>query len=618
MTTHASTESRGIRTLERARDSLGSNTQQPIAAFVVYAAIAIGYFGLHVLPHLGRVAIGEPGGTDPSILMWDLAWWPHALLHGLNPFVTNAVFAPDRVDLGGVVTIPGAALAVAPITLLFGPFVSYNLLMLASPVLAAFFAFLLCRYVTRNFAASLVGGYLFGFSTYMFGQLLGHLHVVLIFPIPAMVHLTLRLIDGRIGERRFIGLMALSLASMLLFSTEIALTSVLIGGVTLVIAFALVPAGRKRVIFAAKRIIAAGAVAAVVTSPVIYYALQGNVTAGTQGIGEGFGGDALGFLVPTILLRFGRHYFAAVSAGFTSADISEAGTYVGLPLALIVARYITTRWRLVSTRILAAMLAVVVVLLLGSHLHIAAYPTIPLPWKLIGHSLLREVIPARLALFMFLIVGTIAAMWLAQPRPGAWGYAKWAVAAVSIVFLLPNTGRDLWRYTPPNPPFFTTHEYRSVLKRGDTVLVLPYGPAGFSMLWQAETGVWFRMAGGYLNPVPPPDYANDALLPALVSGAKPNPLVLREFLFGRGVSAVIAGPGTPPEWTKALEALGLKPMSLGGVLVFPTGSISKTSASRSSSRWVLPAVSHRRTAAAALAGRSSVVGESARAGWTTN
>ena len=70
-------------------------------------------------------------------------------------------------------------------TLLFGPIVSYNLLMLASPVLAAFFAFLLCRYITRSFAASLVGGYLFGFSAYMLGQLLGHLHLVLIFPIPA-------------------------------------------------------------------------------------------------------------------------------------------------------------------------------------------------------------------------------------------------------------------------------------------------------------------------------------------------------------------------------------------------------------------------------------------------
>src|SRR5205807_1639112 len=83
---------------------------------------------------------------------------------------------------------------------------------------------------------------------------------------------------------------------------------------------------------------------------------------------------------------------------------------------LIVARYTITRWRLASTRILTAMLGVVVVLLLGSRLHIAGHPTISLPWKLLDHWLLRDVIPLRLAVYMFLIVAVIGAMWLAQPR----------------------------------------------------------------------------------------------------------------------------------------------------------------------------------------------------------
>ena len=100
---------------------------------------------------------------------------------------------------------------------------------------------------------------------------------------------------------------------------------------------------------------------------------------------------------------------------------------------------------------------------------------------------------------MFLIVAAIAAMWLAQPRAGRLALAKWAVAAVSIALLLPNIGSSLWRWRPSNPPFFTTPEYRSVLRRGETVLVLPFGQFGISMLWQAETGMWFRMAGGYLE-----------------------------------------------------------------------------------------------------------------------
>ena len=59
--------------------------------------------------------------------------------------------------------------------------------------------------------------------------------------IPAAVHLTLRLIDGRIGERRFIVLMALTLAALGLTSTEPALTFVVLGCVALAPAFVLVP-----------------------------------------------------------------------------------------------------------------------------------------------------------------------------------------------------------------------------------------------------------------------------------------------------------------------------------------------------------------------------------------
>ena len=568
MTIQAPTKSRAARTLDVARSWLESRRCQAIAALILYAATAIAYFGLHVLPHLGRECVCEPGGTDPTIFMWSLAWWPHALLHGMDPFFTNVVFAPDRVDLGGVTAVPGAALAAAPLTLLFGPVVSYNVLMLTSPVLAAFFAFLLCRYVSGSFAASLISGYLFGFSPYMLGQMLGHLHLVLIFPIPAAVHLTLRLLDGRIGKGRFITLMALTLTALLSFSTEMALMFVLLGVVALVVAFALAPAVRRRLVTAVKPILAAGAVAALVTSPIIYYGLRGNVTAGTQGIGDSFGGDALGFFVPTNIIRLGRKYFATVSTRFTSGDPSEGGIYLGLPLALIVARYTITRWRLTSTRIMVTMLAVVVVLLLGSHLHIAGYPTIPLPWKLLDHWLLSEVVPARLGVYMFLIVAVITAMWLAQPGPRNRALAKWALAAVAILILLPDIGSGFWRFSPPNPPFFTTHEYRAALRRGETVLMLPYGYLGFSMLWQAETGMWFRMTGGYLNPAPPANYASDPLLPALYGQVKPSPVVLRSFLARRHVGAVILDPAEPQQWPGALAALGLKPVSVGGILLY--------------------------------------------------
>ncbi len=163
---------------------------------------------------------------------------------------------------------------------------------------------------------------------------------------------------------------------------------------------------------------------------------------------------------------------------------------MGLPLALIVARYSITRWRSTLTKFLFAILTIVVVLMLGSHLHIAGYQTIALPWKLLDRWLFTDVIPIRLAIYMFLIVAVILALWLAQPRAGFWGLAKWALAAASIAFLVPNIGAGLWQGYSYNPRFFTTKEYRSVITRGER---RPRSASGVrsrqSMLCRPTTGI---------------------------------------------------------------------------------------------------------------------------------
>ena len=470
--------------------------------------ISIGYFGLHVLPHLGSETVGLRNWTDPTVNMWSLAWWPYALLHGLNPLVTHALFAPDRIDLAATspTLCPLAGIVGAPITIAFGPIVAYNVLMLASPVLAAFFTFLLCRYITGNFVASLFGGYVFGFSTYILGHMEGHLQLVLIFPIPAAVHLVLRLIDGRISERRFIALMALLLAALFLTASEITLTFVALGAVALRSAFVLAPAERERIIRTVKPILAAGVAAMIVTSPVIYYELHGIVRFGSN-IGDIDGSDALGFLVPPNLVRLGHTHFAALVPSVQHQRKRRRGRH----LCGLAAR---ADRRALHDHTLAPDRDEDPVRDAGDR-HRAApgvapahrgVPDDPASLEAAGPVVLRDVIPLRLAVYMFLIVAVILAMWLAQPRAGRWGLAKWAVAAASIAFLVPNVSGGLWRGQEFNPAFFTTHQYRSVLTRGETVLILPFGQLGNSMLWQADTDMWFRLAGGYINPVYPADY----------------------------------------------------------------------------------------------------------------
>ena len=74
-----------------------------------------------------------------------------------------------------------------PLTWLANPVVSFNVLTLLAPALSAWTAFLLARYLTRDRFASFIGGYLFGFSSYELGQLLGHLHMDLIFIVPLLL-----------------------------------------------------------------------------------------------------------------------------------------------------------------------------------------------------------------------------------------------------------------------------------------------------------------------------------------------------------------------------------------------------------------------------------------------
>ena len=84
----------------------------------------------------------------------------------MNPFLTKFVWYPVKVNLTWVTSVPAVAFLALPVTLLSNAAVSFNVITLLAPALGAWAAFLLARHITRDFGASLVGGYIFGFSTY--------------------------------------------------------------------------------------------------------------------------------------------------------------------------------------------------------------------------------------------------------------------------------------------------------------------------------------------------------------------------------------------------------------------------------------------------------------------
>src|SRR5947209_8337862 len=118
-------------------------------ALLLYVGISIAFFGPPVLGHIGSKIVAR-GATDPEIFMWTLGWWPHAILHGENPLFTHAIFAPYGYNMGWATAIAGPALLMSPVTLAFGPVVSFNVTALLAPGVAAWTAFLLCRHVTGS------------------------------------------------------------------------------------------------------------------------------------------------------------------------------------------------------------------------------------------------------------------------------------------------------------------------------------------------------------------------------------------------------------------------------------------------------------------------------------
>src|SRR5438034_289266 len=60
-------------------------------ALLLYAAASIALFGAPILFQLPRWYVGW--GADPASHVWFLAWWPHAIAKGMNPFVTHLALA---------------------------------------------------------------------------------------------------------------------------------------------------------------------------------------------------------------------------------------------------------------------------------------------------------------------------------------------------------------------------------------------------------------------------------------------------------------------------------------------------------------------------------------------
>ena len=574
--------------------------RQAAGAFLIYLVLSLLAFVRIVIGHPATVYVGR--GPDPQLYIWFMAWWAHAISHGVNPFLARVIWAPSGVNLAWTSNMPLAAWLVYPVTRSFGPIVSYNLLCLLSPALAGWSAFVLCRYVARGWWPAMFGGSLFAFSPYVLSRMLGNMDLTLMWPVPLAAYVTLRRIDGNLGPRGFVVALATLIAAQFLLFAEIVASATTFGAIAILLAApAMAPRERRRLFADAAPIAAAYAVAAVIVSPYLYYMFAFPAPPGEIFSPWHFAIDLASLVIPTTVNQLGRVPFFAPIAHQFRAEMAETGAYLGLPLLAIVIFFARERWNAAGGRFLVHLLIVICVLAMGPRLEVGGRIVMGLPGSALARlPLLDKALPARFMLYAYLVLAVMLAMWLAPERKdsdGGRSVRRWALGLAVVPFMLPNLSASYWVTPAAIPGFFSTGLYRQYLAPGATVIVLPYGILGEGMLWQAATGMYFRMAEGYVTFAPPvpEEHSRWPIIAGLyrIRGVPAAGDQFKAYLANHDVSAVIVGPRrqyrvgriddnpTATTWLRAptlaperdatsamLDSMGVPAIDVGGVRVY--------------------------------------------------
>jgi hypothetical protein len=535
-----------------------------LAVFGGYALVAFLYLGVRLLVDPGSQYEGV--GSDPLAFIWCFGWWPYAILHGQNPFVAHAIWAPSGANLTWTTSVPGLALLFAPLTLIAGPFVSYNTATVLLPAFAAWTAFALCRYLTGSLWPSIVGGYLFGFSSYLLSEEVGHPHMSAVFLLPLVALVCLRFVAGDLGWRGAALRLGPLLGLELLISTEVTFTLGLAIASAVGLGVALLPSRRRRLVVLLGPLAAGYAFGALLTSPFVYYAIEGFRSRAFHAQSF-FQTDLYNFVVPTVTALASRGWAVSIADRFPGND-AERGAYLGLPALLIIALYLRRRVGSPAGRFLLAALALVVVCTLGFQLTVGGHRTFELPWSLVGNwPLFDNVLPERLAVYLALLGAVIVALWTAAQRAG---WARWLLPALAMLAIVPNPSARKWATRYDVPSFFTDGAFRTCLDPDETVLPLPIGAGSESMLWQVADGFRFRMAGGNIAPEPPAAFMSPPVTEYIAQGGSltgGQVPVLEAYIRSKDVTSIIVDQSMINEWSGALDRIAT-PVPLGGVVVY--------------------------------------------------
>ncbi len=540
-----------------------------LAAFSLYLGFSIVFFGRGIIWHFSDYYVGR--GNDPSLYMWCLAWWPHVIRDHLNPFFTDILWAPVGFNLAWATCFPLLGIVTGPLEMALGPVATFNVVMLDLPPLAGACAFWLCRRLTGRFVPALFAGFLFGFSPFVLGQLLSHLNQLLIFPIPILACLAAMRLDESIATGRFVGLFTLTLVVQFFLLLELFALTALVGAIAIALGLFFTSGETRRKVLAMLALVGVSyALATVAVSPYLYcYFQPGHPTQPLWSPSQ-YAADLLNFVIPTPANLLGDNRFGrAISNRFTGTLYDQCAC-LGLPLILIAVAWIRRHWEEPLAKTLALSLLGVCVLAAGPLLNVAGATVLPMPWLIVQRlPLITGAMPVRLMVFAFLLAAVIAALWLADPAVSP--RAKWLGVAATFVMMLPNPRASYWVAPTGTPAFFLNGASRRMLSQSDIVLPLPFGDDGMCMLWQAESGMNYRMASGLTGLVPIQVRRWPVVNAFYRSWDLPEPETqLKAFIANLGITAIVLDDSyrDAGRIKKLLSLLDITPTHVSGVTLY--------------------------------------------------
>ena len=471
--------------------------------------------------------LAQCGCGDAAFVMWFLGWTPFAAAHGHGLFFTDWLFHPAGVNTLWNISLPLPGLLAGPITQHWGVVVTYDILVVVGFAGSALSAYLVLRRWVRWPPAAFAGGLLYGYSPYMIGQGIGHLHMVLMLLVPP----ALLLLDDILVRQRLPSwlaglLLGGVLAAQLLTAEEVLASMTVVGLIGLAVLVAIFP---RQILPRLRRgalglAVGGGTALALSAWPLAQQFAGRQRLHGRVSDPDRYRADLLSWVVPARIVRYAPASALRVSRDFTG-NLAENGSYLGIPLlaiALVTAVVLWRRRRMV--RWAAVTLVLVMAFASGPSLHIRGTDTgVWMPLATVRHvPLLQSIVGVRLAVYAVLLAALLLAVGadaLHQTvRSGLAGVRRLppgvgpAVAVVPpavllAVALLPLLPRS-YHYPVTDtkvPAWFTSASALQRVPTGSVVVTVPWPSAqnAAPMLWQAEAGFRFKTPFGYaLHPQP--------------------------------------------------------------------------------------------------------------------